>query len=165
MRDLRELGLNSGGAPVGVPAPTTSQLAFVERLIGARLPREYVEFLNFSNGGSPETNAVYIDVDGRRELWDINDFFHIAADSESTQDTEDVVWNHGIFQRYSNLRSRAILPIAQDGGGDFYCLDLRPEHPGGVVLWIHDEPGHPLVKVADSFSAFVDALLPYPDDL
>ncbi len=53
-----------------------------------------------------------------------------------------------------------LLPLANDGAGDHYCLDLdAPGHP--VVFWSHDDPHGPgqlPAVVAPSFVAWALAL-------
>lgn len=159
MRDLRELNMESG--PVALPPPTAEQLAVVEELVGAKLPAAYVAFLRFSNGGYPELNTCYFDDGERRRRWIVNNFYHIAANSRTVSDTEDVVWQH--CHRLPSIPKRT-LPFAGNSGGDSLFLDLSEEGEGRVVLYTHDPPSGP-ITVADSFEAFIDALVPEPDDI
>ena len=162
MRDLKELNLNTGGEPVITPAPTEAQLALVEQLIGVPLPDKYISFLQFSNGGHPELDTVSVDADGHENAWAVNRFFHIQADSHTTKDTDDVIWNY--YHRWPNA-PRELLPIANTGGGDFFCLDLTTKGKGQIVIQIHDEPGFPIIPIADSFETFIDSLIIDPDDI
>jgi hypothetical protein len=55
-----------------------------------------------------------------------------------------------------------LVPFADDGGGDYMCLDYRnkPEAPG-VVYWAHERGKHDSVfPLANSFSEFLDILQP-----
>jgi hypothetical protein len=156
MRDLNELNINEGGRPVTRPQPTPEQLAFVENLVGAKLPRSYVAFLMFSNGGGPEVDTFYFEAEGVRYEWGINEFFHISSDHAST---ESVVWNY--THRWSGAQ-REVLPIADDGVGNLICLDLSETGNEKVVLWVHD-PVQPLLSVADSFETLIDSLVMNPD--
>ena len=158
MRDLSELNINEGGSPVTRPRPAPSQIAFVEDLVGAELPSSYIALLMFSNGGCPELDTFYVEtVEGSRQPWAIDRFFHVFSDLDST---ENVVWSYR--HRWSSAR-RAILPIGRDGGGNLICLDLTEPAAGRVVLWVHDVPGYLLLPVADSFEEFIDALTVNPD--
>lgn len=157
MRDLNELNINEGGKPVTRPQPTPSQIAFIENLVGAKLPSSYIAFLMFSNGGCPELDTFYIEAEGSRQEWAADRFFHVSSDSDST---ESVVWNYQ--HRWSGAK-REILPIARDGGGNLICLDLTEPGSDRVVLWVHDVPGQPLLPVADSFEEFIDLLTMNPD--
>jgi cell wall assembly regulator SMI1 len=51
------------------------------------------------------------------------------------------------------------IPFADDGGGDYYCLDLCPTYPGniGQIIWVpHDSPVRP--RIAGSMSEFLSLL-------
>jgi hypothetical protein len=156
VRKLQELKLNEGGEPVHRPKPTPDQIAFVENLVGARLPRSYIDFLLFSNGGHPELDTFSVGVDSKQWAGSVDTFFHISSDQSST---EDVVWN---YNRLSHLNPRTILPIAQDGGGNIICLDLGSVSYGEVLLWTHDLPGYPLLVISSSFEDFLDRLTVNP---
>jgi len=53
----------------------------------------------------------------------------------------------------------AIVPIAQNGGGDYLCLDFRSEETPRVVMWYHELQGSEgLCLVADSFEGFLRTL-------
>jgi hypothetical protein len=56
-----------------------------------------------------------------------------------------------------------LLPIADTGGGDQFCLWLVGEERGAVVLWDHEAEHRPpthanLHRVAPSFAAFLELL-------
>ncbi len=157
MRDLNELNLNEGGEPVSLPAPTPGQLRSVEELVGRRMPSAYIDFLMFANGGSPEVDTFYVEIDGNREDWNVNHFFRISTDPNRP---DDVIWNYRHLQASA---PRQILPIADNGGGDLICLDLTEESNSRVLLWIHDKPEDRLHLVANSFEEFVDSLTTNPD--
>lgn len=171
MRDLSELKLNDAGAPVDTPPPTERQLALVEQAVGAKLPAAYVAFLRYSNGGHPQLNTFYVDVPARgyRYQWSINNFFSIASDDLSTEDTEEVIWR---YQHRHERLPRALLPIADNGMGDEIFLDLTKKGDGRVVLLAHERPawarrGLPasdvLLPIAKSFEELIDSLSMDPD--
>lgn len=156
MRDLNELNINKGGRPVTRPQPTPDQISFVENLIGATLPCSYIALLMFSNGGHPQVDTFYVEVEGSREEWSISHFFHISSDLNST---ENVVWNYK--HRWSGA-PQGIVPIADDGIGNLICLDLTEPGIDRVVLWVHDPPLG-LVPVADSFETLIGSLVMNPN--
>ncbi len=157
MRDLRELNIDEGGDPVDRPAPTPEQIAAVESAVGAPLPATYIDFLRFTNGGQPELDTFYVSTDAGVEAWNVNSFFHISSDTDST---ESVMWVYSQLRRFLPER---VLPIADNGGGDVISLDLRAESYGHVILWVHGEPALPLRTVASSFEEFVNSLEVNPD--
>jgi SMI1 / KNR4 family (SUKH-1) len=160
MRDLQQIGLNSGGKSVTLAAPTDNQLALVEKLLGCPVPDAYILFLRHSNGGHPALDSLTVQGPGGDQQFGVSGFFHIAADDASTNDTADVVWRY--HHRWPGAR-RQLLPIARDGGDNLFCLDLTPEGGGRVVLQRHDVKGFPLLPLASSFEAFVDMLEQNPD--
>lgn len=51
------------------------------------------------------------------------------------------------------------VPVADDGGGDFFCLDLAPARggtAGQVIVYFHDTPARP--RLAPSFGRWLKAL-------
>ena len=157
MRDLREINLNDGGAPVGRPAPTADEIAAVEALVGRPLPSDYRELLAFSNGGHPEKDTFPVEIQGVPQTWGISRFFRIASDVQSSH---NVVFEYG---RRPAGWPREILPIANDGGGDVIGLDLSGDGRGAVILWIHDSPGNGFIPVAGSLEALIDSLEENPE--
>jgi hypothetical protein len=157
MRDLNELNIRHFGVPVR-PPPTPGQIAFVEDLIGTKLPSSYVALLMFCNGGWPEINTFYDRTEGSCQEWGVNRFFHICSDIESTA---SVVWNYR--HRWPGA-AREILPIAGDGMGNLICLDLTEPGRDRMIVSVHDDPDLPIVEIADSFEEFIDSLTLPPDD-
>jgi len=160
MRDLNELGLIAVNG-TSLLAPTESQLVLVEHLIGVDLPVSYIEFLKFSNGGYPEVNTFEQEIDEGIYPWTVNLFLSIASNSISTDDPKDVIWNYHHRWPYA---SRELLPIANDSGGNLFCLDLSQEGKGRVVIQVHDEEGFPLIELAESFETFINSLVMDRDD-
>lgn len=159
MRNLHELNINKGGRPVDTPAPTASQIAHVESLVGAPLPGAYIGLLMFSNGGHPELSSAHFIFEGKAESWGVNDFFRISTNPNSTG---DVVWNYN--NRWSGA-PRSMLPIGNDGMGSIICLDLSESDYGSVVVRVHDDPDVSSLRIAASFEEFIDSLTLYQDDI
>jgi hypothetical protein len=156
MRDLKELNINEGGKPVTRARPTADQIAYIENLVGVKLPASYITLLMFSNGGHPQLDTFYFKAEGSLQEWGIGVFFHISWDFESP---ENIVWNYA--RRWSGA-DKGILPIADDGVGNLVCLDLTNAGNQRVVLWVHD-PGPKLLSVAGSIEEFIDGLTTNPD--
>lgn len=152
MRDLDELNIRHFGGPAR-PSPTLDQIAFVEDLVGVKLPSSYIELLRFSNGGWPEVQIFYDKTKGSCEEWSINHFFHISSNLDSSGNVV-LEYRH----RWSSA-AREILPIANDGLGNLICLDLTESGKGQVIVWDHESPHFPIVEVADSFEEFIDSLM------
>jgi len=158
MRDSDELGISDGGGkPVTRPRPTRELVALVESTIGAGLPPSYVLFLDYSNGRCPGLGTFYVEAGQSHQEWGVDHFFHICSDLD---DYRNIMWQYR--HRWANA-AREILPIADDGSGNLICLDLTESGNGRVVLWVHDEPGQPILRVASSFEEFIDLLTVNPD--
>lgn len=142
MRMLEELKLSD--VP---PSPTTQEILEIEKYIGYSLPHTYREFLKQANGGHPEVDT-FEDNDG--EQWAVNNFFSISSQFVSN----DLIWNYQ--HRWSDI-PESFLPIARDGFGNLFLLDLR-NGSDGVWIWAHDEPDNKLSQLTTDFEEFVNKL-------
>lgn len=159
MRDLRELRMNSRGGWAVTRPLTAEGLRSVEELVGKRLPSGYVEFLRFSNGGYPELDTFeYESVGGQRE-WSGTRFFHVSADPGST---EGVIWNH---RNWYPGAPHTLLPIAENGFGDYLLLDLANDKNDRIVIWWHEIPDEEqsFDHTGLSFEQMIDRLTRSPD--
>lgn len=157
MRDIKELNI-SGNYEA---APTDQQLELVEKLIGAKLPESYRNFLHRVNGGKPQLNSFLSEFEGNEQRWTMDRFLHLAATAAATNDSEDVVW---AYQQQNNKTARELLPVILDNEGNYYCLDLGQEFYGRLVLLSRQEPEFSFLPIADSFEQFVDGLTANPLD-
>lgn len=132
-------------------APLTEQeISEVEALLDARLPSEYRVFLetfgesDFDGWVSFSTDEVSVSVG----LFFGRDLPEVVKDS-------------------SDWLPSKMIPIAEDGGGNFICLSLAPADFGEVYFRYHGEPLQPtkggaeiakrlaLAYLASSFEAFI----------
>lgn len=150
MRDLRELNLNDYGDPVTRDAPDVRVLSEIESKLGHRLPQEYIEFLQFSNGGQPELNCLTLHDGTGTSMWTIDEFYHVSGGTDDDCDMASV------FDDYRQFLEKDCLPIACDEGGNQYVLDFSTSPPS-IKISIHDESFR-LIPVASSFEQFIDLL-------
>jgi hypothetical protein len=64
-----------------------------------------------------------------------------------------------IFTAYESLKPSlpaGAIPVADDGGGDFVCLDYSRGSPPTIGYWHHGESS--LVTLAASFTDFINML-------
>jgi cell wall assembly regulator SMI1 len=158
MRDLNELNLNEGGEPVTRPAPSVAEITLLEQELEAKLPQDYLDFLQFSNGGHPEVDTFYVTTGRVVQDWGISRFFNLTPEQPSSEElTHNLRW---FWAEVAN----GLLPIANDGGGNLICLDLRDGSYGSILLWVHDVGEKGLfIPVADSFGELMDSLEVNPD--
>lgn len=144
---------------------TQEDIASLERMLGLPLPPDYAEFLRRYNGGAPTPNTVPIQdwPEGGAED-DVRMFYRLGSDPGA--DTYDLRWN---FQCYTGRMPQGLLPIADTGSGDQFCLWLVEDDRGAVVLWDHEAEHRPptranLHRVAPNFTAFLELLGDPSDD-
>ena len=136
----------------------------VKTRLGQELPEAYVKFLLKHNGGRPDPMFIIL-LDG--EVIGINCIFGIDAD-EPSLDLEKTA----LF--FAGFLPKGVISIADAGGGNYICLDLRD---GGerVMYWDANASwgtwgsGHwdeqDLWLVAPNFNAFVEMLSDIDIDL
>ena len=152
MRPFEDLKISKGRGP---SVDENSILNFEEQ-IGFKLPSSYVDLIMYSNGGHPELDTFSAEDDE----WSVSRFFSIEPEDTST---ENVIWNY----RHNKLRGLpdSLLPIAGDGGGNLFYLDLAYGEKAPVLIFIHDHdiPTRKLQKLAETFADFIDGLHENPD--
>lgn len=131
--------------------PPVENSAFVEaeRVLGVSLPQDYRDCARVCHGGRPRKSAfAFADPDiGRMESC-----LGILL-SYSGDDSEGLLVT---FERLRRLLPPAVVPIADDGGGDFVCLDYRLGTDPTIGYWHHGADS--LVSVAPNFTEFLDSL-------
>ncbi|MGX9457026.1 SMI1/KNR4 family protein [Photobacterium damselae subsp. damselae] len=152
--NIERLNINVGG--VRSPGFSGEAAAFVEleKILGCKVPEEYVEFLISVNGGHPEIGCFSIlDDDSQDNLFEIDSFYSITH--HSTDNVKDVLisWKEALGAKS--------LPIGSDGGGNQIYLNLE-DKPSSVWIYLHDE-GKVRLKIANCFTEFLDSLIINPD--
>lgn len=143
------------------PAPTDTQLAAIENLLGARLPASFRDFLRVANGGYLE---YVVDVhmgSGKTEPLCFGGLF--SAD-EGTFCDGTFVGEIRSAREYVKI-PQGVLPFARDGGGSVVYLDLSLEGNGRVVAFVIGLPEwtglrteSAFIELASSFDEYVAKL-------
>lgn len=94
------------------PPINDDEILKAEKLINARLPHDYIDFLKFSNG---------IMIDGDEVLGIHNKAYDLIK-------VYEIEHKHVQKLMYSNL-----VPFSPDGGGNFYCFDLKLNN---IIFWV-----------------------------
>ena len=142
-------------------ATTNAEITAFESARSVRLPVTYKNFLLMSNGGTPIDVVYPIDGLALNPFGDIQVFFGIKAAAPMPS-------LESVYDLYAGGVPHGIVPIADNGGGNYLCLDLRGSRER-VVFW---DKGHfwstgtwrekDLYAVADSFDQFLTLLRPNP---
>jgi hypothetical protein len=142
--------------------PTESEIRAIEQKLGSILPPNFIDFLNVANGGSLEDYILTVVHSGQPEVMGFSRIF-------TTRETSPVSFLAIIeMERNSHYASipEKVLPFAEDGGGSTLYLDLRESDHSPVMAFIHglpawtgsQQPKDQLIKIADSFSEYLDML-------
>ena len=143
------------------PAPTEQELAEIERLLGAKLPASFREFLKVANGGYLE---YVIDVPFGEGKSEPLSFCSIFSAGEGEFCDETFVGEIRAAREYQDAPP-GVLPFARDGGGSIAFLDLSPKGGRRVVAFVEGLPAwaglrteSAFVELASSFDAYVGRL-------
>jgi len=146
------------------PEISEEDLRLLEAEIPVTLPQDYRQFLLEHNGGRPEPDSYPLQGLAKNPYGAIQLFFGIGNPVE----TSSILWNYRVME---GRIPPNLFPIACDNSGDLLCLSLYGDDAGSVVFWDYYAEHYPptydnvyRVPGADSFSAFIELLQPYPDD-
>ncbi len=128
----------------------------LERKIGVMLPPDYREFLRRYNGGRPEPDGFWIEKgsysSGVHQFYGLHD-----GPAWLSIDTYAGPERYGVPE--------GLLPIGDDGIGNFICIGLVGEGRGAIYFIDHEihpyaEPDsfEGVTEVAGSFSEFLSRL-------
>jgi len=125
-------------------------IAEIEKLIGQKIPQDYLDFLEIHNGGIPEANMFNI------------------PNTNNGNTISEFIGVEGIISEKKRMMSRLkskVIPIAYAGGGNLICISLE-EGFSGVYYWDHElesNEGEPpswanMFFLSKSFSEFLNML-------
>ena len=139
------------------PSTTAQALIQFELLNNMVLPHLYRKFLLAVNGGRPVSKVFQIHGLPLNEFGEVNFLFGVGAEFPANDLSNVCAW-------FAGRIPPNFLPIADNGGVDYICLDLR----GGldkVVYWSHahfwstgEWRESDLYPIADSFEKFLNSL-------
>lgn len=131
------------------PPITPARFDEVQTELGVVFPDDYKECVRRCNGGRPLKNAFVVqDPDIGRSVSGIGVLLSFAED-----DSENILKTYRLL---SPFLPKGAIPVSDDGGGDFVCLDYSSGGSPTVGYWNHGESE--LVPLAPSFSEFLDLL-------
>lgn len=132
---------------------TAAEIAKIEKLIGAKLPEDFVSFYKIHNGQADGPGMLYgeefLSVKRIQDEWYI---WKKLLDDGTFEDAESDP-DLGIKADWWNARW---IPFSYDGSGNHFCLDLDPDSGGNygqVIRMWHDDEVRALK--ANSFTEWV----------
>jgi hypothetical protein len=142
-------------AEVAVDCAERERLAALEFRVGQRFPADLVSTI--LNREPIREGDVALVTPGR--IWDVRTSFTLAGDLESERLDR-------VYELVGDVLPPGAVPIAEDWGGNFYCLMLSGPHADRVVYWDHerDEGDHRVEPVAGSIGEFFSGLVPDPPE-
>ena len=131
------------------PPATLEAIAEFERLCGYTLPPDYCDFLQRHNGGKPTPDTFPISPSigsgGIRAFFGLHHGDYSLADAYRC--------------RFDSIPAH-VIPIAEDGCGNFICLSLAEPNRGSISFLDHEtDIQHP---VASSLTELISALYELP---
>jgi hypothetical protein len=133
-----------------------------ELLLGVRFPEDYRGCLRVNHCAYPSPPEFVVPVEGRPFRSGLGPLLTIdprAPYFSMFKTLPPLANEHGLPPE--------IIPIAENGGGDFVCLDYRRDSSRSnptIVYWHHEVGGtEGLTPLADSFSELLDSLQPEDD--
>jgi len=151
MRRLNELNIDSSK----LDGPNAHEIDDFENWFGVKLPLDYIGFLRFSNGGSPEVDTFVYRVGEDEGEGAVSTFFSLTSDKD---DTYGIWYCTGLIESVLGFKCVA---IAENGGGDMIFLDMRDKPPSVKILY--RSSGNSTPEIADTFEDFIDSLHLNPD--
>ncbi|HUG94118.1 MAG TPA: SMI1/KNR4 family protein [Planctomycetaceae bacterium] len=136
-----------------MPTMDAKRLKALESRLGVKLPPAFVATLR-EQAPIHEGQVALVAPD---RVWDVRTTFRL--DDGHPDDQLDRV-----YDLVEDVLPAGALPIAEDWGGNFYCLMLTGTHAGQVVYWDHerDEGDDKVEPVADTITSFYERLVPDP---
>ncbi|ANQ49389.1 molybdenum cofactor biosynthesis protein MoeA [Flammeovirga sp. MY04] len=126
----------------------------LEKTIGGKLPKDYIEFLKIHNGQERDSEGLidteeFLSTDRVIEEWSVwKDLLDKGDFKESESEPDE-----GIKPDWWNSKW---IPITYDGNGNHYCIDIDPSSSGTngqiIRMW-HDSGERELI--ANSFKEWI----------
>jgi hypothetical protein len=131
------------------PSIQMARIAQVERELGVTFPEDYKDCVQRCSGGSPAKDEfAFDDPDVGFMGGCVGILLSLAPDHD-----DSIVETYKLLAPFLPVGA---IPISDDGGGDFVCLDYSKGGSPTIGYWHHGFPS--LVPLAPTFSDFLDML-------
>lgn len=130
-------------------------ITFSEK-ISYELPKDYVEFLRYHNGGYVKNSISSYFKNGKQKFI-LTSMFGLGSDDDLLSQ----------FETYKNRIPNTCIPIGRDAGGNLVCLNLSEDRYGYVYFWDHEEELNyekgkiainDLYFIAETFNEFLNSM-------
>ena len=135
------------------PPIDEEEIQDIERKLGVKLPRDFIECVKKYHGGHPLVNEfTYTDI----YLGPVGSCFGQLFSFDSG-DMENIIQNNEVPPEDF---PEGLVMFGYDGGGGYICFDYRTTKTApSVVFWISDAPSaDEIIPLADTFTGFVEML-------
>ncbi|MCP3925715.1 MAG: SMI1/KNR4 family protein [Desulfobacterales bacterium] len=149
MRDLSEINISKSKL-----CPSKKEIEAYEKKFKVKIPIEYINFLNFSNGGFPELDSFIPEGQNENNKWSVDHFYFLNNKKSEFHN----IWK--ITKEWYKHIGKYSIPIASDGGDNQIYIDTKQDN--AIFLCIHDE-NFKKIKVAKSLKGFLDLLEEDPE--
>jgi len=138
-------------------APTEQEIVDIESLLGAKLPEDFLDFLEIANGAY--LNAC-IRIPPDDEELSFCTVYRTGKDDRGNYGDETFI---GEIQNERQLKHtpNKVLPFARDGGSSVVYLDLTEEGNGRVVAFVQGLPDWASKNQEDRFTVLASEFLIY----
>ena len=166
MKERKEIIMKLQNETIIMPLPEDSLIEYFEDSYGPFvLPEDYKMFLKKYNGVVPETR-----------VFDFHDYEYVVEQflcllERPIEDPINGMYEIRVVMTQLDERLQdgfdedatgyQVVPIAALFAGNFLCLDYRTSDVPSIAIWFHEESEEyspEMVKIADSFSEFLDML-------
>lgn len=133
------------------------RLIALEKSFGHQLPADLVAVLN-DRKPIFEGKVAFVAGD---TVWDVRTTFTLDGPRTDYDQLDQ------IYDLVGDVMPPGALPVAQDWGGNFYCLMVTGSEAGHIVYWDHERDlgDHHTDPVAQSLDEFLNSLVPDPRDV
>lgn len=122
---------------------TEEMIKNIEKKVGFKFPKDYLETIRLYDGGYPSPNRITID--GNQEI--VNNLISFDEDDES--------YILDIIMDSENFDKTCFVPIAEDPFGNLFCYAF--DRNRNIIFWNHENPSK--VKfISRTFTEFLSLL-------
>jgi hypothetical protein len=134
------------------PSPTIEYMKCLEKKWGIEIPPDLINFFIKTNGGYPKFNTYTME---NGEECVLDEFLAVGPQEEfgSFEDMiESLMFEQDVIPKY-------LIPFAESGVGDFYCISTKEETYGKIYIFYHefyDDLDEAIKYIAPSLDVFIN---------